>query len=320
MQTQLISLLGEYLRELSSLKGYSSNTVKSYSADLRGFIDFQAAENGAAGRDEPEARDLTIENLRNYLWFVTKESAAKSTVARKATALRMFTAWCYEHKFILVDPGLRLKSPKLDRPLPAVVSAEAMKQLLSWVAETATVDNPTGIRDLLVFELLYSTGARVSELASLNLDSIDYERGLLSIIGKGDKQRMVPFGEPASRALDLWLQEGRPVFMNEQSGDALLLTAKGKRLGVRQIFDLVAKNLAAIPLVSPGVGAGAGKGGAMGPHAMRHSFATHLLDGGADLRSVQELLGHANLATTQIYTHVSVERLRDSYKQAHPRA
>ena len=312
MQAQLINLLGEYLAELERLKGYSPNTVKSYSADLRGFINFQAAENGSVGRDEPEARDLTIENLRNYLWSVTKDAAAKSTVARKATALRMFSAWCYEHKLISVDPGLRLKSPKLDRPLPAVVSAEAMRQLLVWVAETATVDNPIGVRDLVVFELLYSTGARVSELANLNLNSIDYQRGLLSIIGKGDKQRMVPFGEPASRAIDLWLQQARPAFMNENSGEALLLTAKGKRLGVRQIFDLVAKNLAALPL--------AGASAPLGPHALRHSFATHLLDGGADLRSVQELLGHANLATTQIYTHVSVERLRDSYKQAHPRA
>ena len=312
MRNQLISLLGEYLSELTRLKGYSANTVKSYSADLRGFIDFQAAANGSVGRDQPEARDLTIENLRNYLWFVTKDSAAKSTVARKATALRMFSAWCYAHNFIEVDPGLRLKSPKLDRPLPAVVSAESMKQLLNWVAETATVDNPTGMRDLVVFELLYSTGARVSELAALNLQSIDYQRSLLSIIGKGDKQRMVPFGEPASRAIDLWLQQGRPAFLNEQSGDALLLTAKGKRLGVRQIFDLVAKNLAALPI--------AGTSAPLGPHALRHSFATHLLDGGADLRSVQELLGHANLATTQIYTHVSVERLRDSYRQAHPRA
>lgn len=316
MRNQLISLLGEYLGELARLKGYSPNTVKSYSADLRGFIEFQAAENGSVGRDEPEARDLTIENLRNYLWFVTKDAAAKSTVARKAVALRMFTAWCYENKFIDVDPGLRLKSPKLDRPLPSVVSAEAMQQLLKWVNDAATVDNPTGIRDLVVFELLYATGARVSELAALNLESIDHTRGLLSLVGKGDKQRMVPFGQPAQRALDLWLQQGRPAFLNEQSGNALLLTAKGKRLGVRQIFDLVAKNLAAIPLA----GGAAGKGGALGPHALRHSFATHLLDGGADLRSVQELLGHANLATTQIYTHVSVERLRDSYKQAHPRA
>jgi integrase/recombinase XerC len=312
MQVQLISLLGEYLSELALAKGYSPNTVKSYSADLRGFIDFQAAENGAVGRDEPEARDLTIENLRNYLWFVTKDAAAKSTVARKATALRMFTAWCYQNKIIDTDSGLRLKSPKLDRPLPAVVSAEAMQQLLSWVAERATAENPNGIRDLLVFELLYSTGARVSELAALNLSSIDHERQLISFVGKGNKQRMVPFGKPASLALDLWLQQGRPLLLGDSSGDALLLTAKGKRLGVRQIFDLVAKNLAALPL--------AGVGAKLGPHALRHSFATHLLDGGADLRSVQELLGHANLATTQIYTHVSVERLRTSYETAHPRA
>ena len=312
MQVQLINILGEYLSELAVSKGYSPNTVKSYSADLRGFINFQAAENGAVGRDEPEARDLVIENLRNYLWFVTKDSAAKSTVARKATALRMFTAWCYKNKITDSDAGLRLKSPKLDRPLPAVVSAESMRQVFEWVKQSATADNPNGIRDLLVFELLYSTGARVGELAALNLSSIDFERQLVSIIGKGDKQRMVPFGKPASEALDLWLQQGRPQFFNEQSFDALLLTAKGKRLGVRQIFDLVAKNLAALPL--------AGASAKLGPHALRHSFATHLLDGGADLRSVQELLGHANLATTQIYTHVSVERLRSSYQTAHPRA
>ncbi|MEY4367971.1 MAG: hypothetical protein RLZ28_1386 [Actinomycetota bacterium] len=312
MRVQLISLLGEYLSELALAKGYSPNTVKSYSADLRGFINFQAAENGAVGRDEPEARDLTIENLRNYLWFVTKDSAAKSTVARKATALRMFTAWCYKNKITDSDAGLRLKSPKLDRPLPAVVSADAMRQLFEWMNHSATADNPAGIRDLLVFELLYSTGARVSELAGLNLGSIDHQRQLVSIVGKGDKQRMVPFGRPASEALELWLQQGRPQFSNEQSADALLLTAKGKRLGVRQIFDLVAKNLAALPL--------AGASAKLGPHALRHSFATHLLDGGADLRSVQELLGHANLATTQIYTHVSVERLRSSYQTAHPRA
>ena len=312
MRVQLISLLGEYLRELALAKGYSPNTVKSYSADLRGFIEFQAAENGAVGRDEPEARDLTIENLRNYLWFVTKDSAAKSTVARKATALRMFTAWCYKNKIVDTDAGLRLKSPKLDRPLPPVVSADAMRKVFDWVNQSANPDNPVGIRDLLVFELLYSTGARVSELAGLNLTSIDFERQLVSIVGKGDKQRMVPFGKPASEALDLWLRHGRPAFVSESSGEALLLTAKGKRLGVRQIFDLVAKNLAALPL--------AGVSAKLGPHALRHSFATHLLDGGADLRSVQELLGHANLATTQIYTHVSVERLRSSYQTAHPRA
>lgn len=312
MSAQLINVLGEYLGELARLKGYSPNTIKSYSADLRGFIDFQAAENGAVGRDEPEVRDLTIENFRNYLWQVAKQNSAKSTVARKAVALRMFSAWCYEHKLIETDVGLRLKSPKLDRPLPAVVSADAMQQLLRWVQESATVDNPIGIRDLVIFELLYATGARVSELANLNLESIDHSRRLISLIGKGDKQRMVPFGQHAQRALDLWFSHGRPELMNQSSGNALLLSAKGKRIGVRQVFDVVAKNLAAVPL--------AANGAHLGPHALRHTFATHLLDGGADLRSVQELLGHANLATTQIYTHVSVERLRSSYQTAHPRA
>jgi len=236
VSAQLINVLGEYLGELTRLKGYSPNTIKSYSADLRGFIDYQAAENGSVGRDEPEVRDLTIENFRNYLWQVSKQNSAKSTVARKAVALRMFSAWCYEHKLIETDVGLRLKSPKLDRPLPAVVSAEAMQQLLRWVQESATVENPLGIRDLVIFELLYATGARVSELASLNLESIDHSRGLLSLIGKGDKQRMVPFGHHAQRALDLWFSHGRPALMNEASGNALLLSAKGKRIGVRQVL------------------------------------------------------------------------------------
>ena len=172
----------------------------------------------------------------------------------------------------------------------------------------ATVDNPNGIRDLLAIELLYASGCRVSELVGLNLEDVDYGRNILRVMGKGSKQRMVPFGGPARDALDKWIRQGRSQFENEKSGQALMINSRGQRLGVRQVYSLVASLLDGTPT------------GVAGPHALRHSAATHLLDGGADLRAVQELLGHASLGTTQIYTHVSVERLRDGYKKAHPRA
>ncbi|WP_253786217.1 tyrosine-type recombinase/integrase [Rhodoluna limnophila] len=172
----------------------------------------------------------------------------------------------------------------------------------------AVIDNPQGLRDLLVIELLYATGARVSELVGLNLEDVDYDRRLLRVTGKGSKQRMVPYGLPAAEALDLWIRAGRGQLANESSATALLLNSRGRRLGVRQVYALVAKLLEGTPT------------GSAGPHSLRHSAATHLLDGGADLRAVQEFLGHSSLGTTQIYTHVSVERLKDSYKNAHPRA
>jgi integrase/recombinase XerC len=172
----------------------------------------------------------------------------------------------------------------------------------------STEENPAGIRDRLVVELLYASGARVSEIAGLNLQDIDYSRNLLRVVGKGNKQRMVPFGQPAREALDQWLKIGRAQFVSDASRDALLLNFKGGRIGVRQIYALVAGLLSTTPT------------GVAGPHSLRHSAATHLLDGGADLRAVQELLGHASLGTTQIYTHVSIERLKAGYANAHPRA
>jgi integrase/recombinase XerC len=164
------------------------------------------------------------------------------------------------------------------------------------------------MRDLLAIEILYASGCRVSELVGLNLEDVDYARNILRVMGKGSKQRMVPFGVPAREALDAWVRHGRSQFLNDKSGQALLINSRGQRLGVRQVYALVASLTDGTPT------------GATGPHALRHSAATHLLDGGADLRAVQELLGHASLGTTQIYTHVSVERLRDGYEKAHPRA
>jgi integrase/recombinase XerC len=183
-----------------------------------------------------------------------------------------------------------------------------MKEIFDKLIPLATEDNPAAIQDLLIIELLYGSGIRVSELVGLELEDIDYGRKILRVTGKGNKQRMVPYSDPASDALSLWISKGRPQFANEVSGNALLINSRGKKVGVRQVYALVAKLLADSPV------------GQAGPHALRHSAATHLLDGGADLRAVQELLGHSSLATTQIYTHVSVDRLKQGYLKAHPRA
>jgi integrase/recombinase XerC len=189
-----------------------------------------------------------------------------------------------------------------------VVSHESLDQVFAWLGAKATTDNPTGLRDLAMVELLYATGARVSELAGLDMANVDYSRNIVRLMGKGSKERMVPFGQPARDALDNWIRLGRGELATDKSENAMFLNSRGLRVGVRQIYALVASLLENTAT------------GAAGPHSLRHSAATHLLDGGADLRAVQELLGHASLGTTQIYTHVSIERLRDGYKNAHPRA
>jgi integrase/recombinase XerC len=206
------------------------------------------------------------------------------------------------------DPGLKLRSPKASRTLPKVLSREAMSGIFEKLEPLATTDNPTGIQDLVIIEILYGSGIRVSELVGLNLEDIDYSRKILRVTGKGNKQRMVPFSDPANDALASWVRNARSQFENEMSGNALLINSRGKRVGVRQVYALVAGLLSETAV------------GVAGPHALRHSAATHLLDGGADLRAVQELLGHSSLATTQIYTHVSVDRLKQGYLKAHPRA
>jgi integrase/recombinase XerC len=189
-----------------------------------------------------------------------------------------------------------------------VASEKSLSEVFNKLSEQATADNPSAIRDLCAFELLYATGMRVSELAGLNQSDIDHSRRLLRVTGKGNKQRMLPYGVAAQKALNDYLRMSRPKLAVATSPDSLLLTSRGKRVGVRQLYSLVANQLAQTAT------------GAAGPHTLRHSAATHLLDHGADLRAVQEILGHASLATTQIYTHVSVERLRDAFEQAHPRA
>jgi integrase/recombinase XerC len=290
----------EFAIYLNSSKGYSPNTLKAYIADIQDL--------GLVLGAERPVQEISLETLRDWLWRQSEKGASKSTIARKSAAARAFTKWLQKTGHIDEDPGLRLRSPKAERSLPKVVSRESLDQVFSALQSKATVDNPSGLRDLAMVELLYATGARVSELASLDLGSFDYSRNIVRLMGKGSKERMVPFGQPARDALDDWLRHGRSSMAQEKTDSAMFLNSRGSRVGVRQIFSLVASLLENTST------------GAAGPHSLRHSAATHLLDGGADLRAVQELLGHASLGTTQIYTHVSIERLKEGYKNAHPRA
>lgn len=300
MSVSIERALVEYATYLRSSKGYSPNTVKAYLSDIEDL--------GALVGVDKSAEHLTLETLRDWLWRQSEKDASKATIARKSAAARAFTLWLHKAGHIDEDPGLRLRSPKAGRSLPKVVSKESLDQVFSSLQSRATLDNPSGLRDLAIVELLYATGARVSELASLDMGSVDYSRNIVRLMGKGSKERMVPFGQPARDALDDWLRHGRNSLAQEKTDYALFLNSRGLRIGVRQVYALVASVLEATPT------------GSAGPHSLRHSAATHLLDGGADLRAVQELLGHASLGTTQIYTHVSIERLKDGYKNAHPRA
>jgi integrase/recombinase XerC len=275
--------------------------VKSYLSDvldLSVYLD---------GKGVTTVGEINLEILRDWLWEVSQRNSAKSTLARKSAAIRSFTAWLAAENLVVADPGQRLKSPKADRHLPKVVSKDSLEDVFGHLKTLASTNDPAAVRDLLVFELLYATGARVSELCGLDLVSVDLGRNVLRVVGKGSKERVVPFGLPARDALDKWM-DVRAALNPAPGEQALLLNTRGKRLGVRSVYQLVAGLLVN---TSTGVA---------GPHTLRHTAATHLLDGGADLRAVQELLGHASLGTTQIYTHVSVDRLRAGYKNAHPRA
>jgi integrase/recombinase XerC len=278
-------------------RNLSSHTARAYGGDISELIDFLEAGAG---------RELTLESLRDWLWLMSEAGAAKSTLARKTSAARAFTAWLAERGGLETDIGLRLRTPKLGRPLPKVASEANLDGVFARLRARAA--SAQGQQELLIFELLYATGMRVGELAALDIEDFDFSRRLVRVTGKGNKQRMLPYGEPASDALEHWLQKGRHEFENEATTRALLISSRGRRLGVRQIYAVVAEELERTAT------------GRMGPHTLRHSAATHLLDHGADLRAVQEILGHASLATTQIYTHVSIERLREGYRKAHPRA
>lgn len=287
---------------LQQVRRLSPATVRAYRADL--------ADLGHTVGDQ-NLREIDLEHLRSWLWAATQRGDSRSTMARRAAAARSFFGWAHEAELIAVDPSLRLVTPKRAKTLPVVASARGLAEMLEHQRALAADGDPVALRDHAVLELLYGSAMRVSELCGIDVDDLDLHRGTVRVLGKGSKERVVPFGTPAADAIGAYLTRGRPALLAraEKPSPAVFLGARGARTGPRTIYALVARVLGPIVGVEH-----------VGPHALRHSAATHLLDGGADLRAVQEILGHASLGTTQIYTHVSAERLTASYRLAHPRA
>ena len=293
-------VLAGYEDHLRSQRDLSEHTVRGYVTDMVGLLDHLARRGGE------QAHHLDLPVLRSWLAQERTKGHSRATTARHAAAARSFTRWLRRAELTTEDVGLRLVSPKAHRTLPDVLAPD---QARAVVESAAGAEEPVGLRDAVVLELLYASGIRVSELVGLDVDDLDRGRRVLRVLGKGRKERTVPYGVPAEVAIEAWLSRGRPTLAVASSGPALLLGVRGGRLDAREARRVVHAAVA-------------GTAGApdIGPHGLRHSAATHVLEGGADLRSVQELLGHASLATTQIYTHVTVERLRAVHAQAHPRA
>jgi integrase/recombinase XerC len=279
-------------------RGRSAHTVRAYRADLVGLL-----------ADLPELAGLDLARLRGWLAEAHAAGAARSTIARRAAAARAFTRWAHRTGLLPHDSGARLVAPRARRTLPTVLDRDQAGTVLDAAVAHAGQDDPMVLRDLLVVELLYATGVRVAELCGLDLADVDDDRRALRVLGKGARERTVVYGVPASRALRRWVEVGRPALARAGSPQALLLGARGGRLDPRVARTAVHRVVAAAPGVPD-----------VGPHGLRHAAATHMLDGGADLRYVPELLGHAKLSTTQLYTHVTVERLKVVHEQAHPRA
>lgn len=296
--------LGDYERHLRHERNLAAHTVRAYLADLAALADHA----GRLGVEDPA--DLELRVLRSWLANQQTRGRARTTLARRATSARVFTRWVARSgRSGGLDAGAMLVSPKQLRVLPPTLRQDEMRTLLDAVAAESAGGEPRGLRDLAVLELLYASGIRVGELVGLDVDDVDRERNVVRVLGKGRKERVVPFGGPAARALDRWVRSGRPLLAHSASGPALFLGMRGGRLDQRAVRAMVHRCLGWVQGAPD-----------LGPHGLRHTAATHLLEGGADLRSVQELLGHSSLATTQLYTHVSSDRLRSAYRLAHPRA
>jgi integrase/recombinase XerC len=300
--------LGEFERHLAAERGLSPHTVRAYLGDVGALLEHACQD----GLDDLAGLDITL--IRGWLAAQHASGMARASLARRAAAARAFTAFCHARGWLASDPGPLLGTPKAARHLPEVLRQDQMEAVLAAAGPPPELAEDPGAaalawRDTAVMELLYATGIRVSELCGLDLGDLDDGRRTVRVLGKGSKERVVPVGQPAVRAVQRWRDAGRPLLVTQRSGPALYLGARGGRLDPRTARRVVHARMAA-----------AGSVPDTGPHGLRHTTATHLLEGGADLRSVQEILGHASLATTQIYTHVSVERLLSAYRQAHPRA
>ena len=326
----LEAVLAAYRGHLDAERRLAGHTVAAYTGDVRSLLDHLHR----SGRSDLPS--LTLPVLRSWLARLRTAGAAPASLARRAAAARSFTYWCTRTGRLASDPGARLAMPRAPRHLPQVLRSDQAAALLDGddppnpvtgaaappdsssrngpdAATRGAPDDPVhlalALRDQAMVEMLYAAALRVSELTGLDRADVDPGRRVLRVLGKGSKERMVPYGVPAQRALDRWLAEGRPVLAGPDSGDAVFLGRRGGRIDPRMVREVVHRRVARVPGAPD-----------LSPHGLRHSSATHLLEGGADLRVVQEMLGHASLATTQIYTHVSVERLRSVYGQAHPRA
>lgn len=308
-------LLDEYERHLRLERGLSEHTVRAYVGDivsLLGFLHGVPNDNDRKPDNRAALEGLDTASLRAWLAELHAHGASRTTLARRSAAARTFTAWARRQGALDSDPGARLVAPRTHRTLPAVLRTDEAGEVLKASGAGAAQLDPEALRDHAVLELLYATGVRVSELCGLDVGDVDFGSRVVRVLGKGGKERVVPFGVPADKALRRWLDEGRRAMVATASKAhpaALFLGIRGGRLDPRAVRRVVHDAVDSVPGAAD-----------MGPHGLRHTAATHLLEGGADLRSVQELLGHATLATTQLYTHVTVERLKAIHDRAHPRA
>ena len=297
-------LIAAFTRHLEVERSLSVHTIRAYIGDLESLVD-HLQNIGVA-----DISQLELIHLRSWLANQQVRGGARTTLSRRAVSVRLFTKWAVKNKYLAKDVAATLATPKGHRTLPEVLEiADAKVAMDSLATRAAEEETPISLRDVAMVEMLYASGARVAELCGLDLGDIDYDRQTIRVLGKGNKERTIPLGNPAMRALNAYLKDARDSLKNAQSANAVFLGARGKRIDQRTVRTVVYNALQAIEGIER-----------MGPHALRHSAATHLLEGGADLRTVQEILGHASLATTQIYTHVSTERLQKAFKQAHPRA
>lgn len=299
---ELVEAFGRFL---ALQRGLSAHTVRAYLADVGQLLDHLVQ--GAPAGDGPLA-GLDLATLRAWLADQRGRGMSRATLARRTAAVRTFCGWAFRAGHLAEDVGARLRSPRPDRHLPTVLDVDDTAQLLAAAAERAADDDPVHLRDWAALEMLYATGVRIGELVGIDVPDVDARERTVRVTGKGDKQRVVPFGVPAQRALGAWLDRGRPALAGPTSARALFLGARGGRVDPRTLRGALHRLTAAAGVRD------------LAPHGLRHTAATHLLAGGSDLRTVQEVLGHSSLATTQRYTHITPERLLAAYTQAHPRA
>ena len=299
----MIDAWGVYLRANLAV---SEHTLRAYVSDLRAFIVYCQVDELST---ENIRRVVTLRAIRAWLASLVQQGKSRSTISRRTASIRSFTAWAYRRGYLDSDPGLLVTSARGDQKLPQVQTPSDTAELLSYAATRAREENsPAAIRDWTILETIYATGIRVSEVCSLDTTSIDQQGMTLRVIGKGNKERVVPFTRACLSALQAWLSHGRPSLAIPEAGRALFVGDKGRRIDPRVIRSMIHRMCAQAGVRD------------LAPHALRHTAATHILAGGADLRAVQEMLGHSSLQTTQRYTHVDAQRLSAIYKQAHPRA